>query len=57
MKKLLILLCATAIMSISAQAYGFLKGEQNNGLKKICFYSDGSAITVSGASLCPLSVD
>ncbi len=46
-----------AVLITSAYAYGVLTGSQTNGLNKICFYNDGSAITVSSASVCPVSTD
>jgi hypothetical protein len=46
-----------AVLLTSAYAYGVLTGSQTNGLNKICFYSDGSAITVSSSSICPVSND
>ncbi len=55
MKKLLLIIALSFVATSSLQAFGTLTGEQVNGMNKICFYSDGSAITVSSVSLCPLS--
>lgn len=55
MKKLFALISLVALFALSAHAYAVLTSEQNNGAKRICFYSDGSAITVSGTENCPLS--
>jgi len=55
MKKVLLGVSIVALLATSVYAYGTLTGSQTNGLNKICFYSDGSAITVGSASLCPLS--
>ena len=57
MKKLILAFVSVLVVTVSAYGYGVLTGEKNNGMKKICFYSDGSALTVGGAELCPLSVD
>jgi len=55
MKKFSIVIFVITIFTVSLYAYGTLTGSQTQGLNKICFYSDGSAITVGSASLCPLS--
>ncbi len=55
MKKVLFAISVVALFATSVYAYGVLTGSQTNGLNKICFYSDGSAITVSSASICPVS--
>jgi hypothetical protein len=52
MKKLLLIVLAT--FGVSAYA-AILKSEVTEGMKKVCIYSDGSAKTVSSASLCPLT--
>ena len=57
MKKVLLGISVIALFATSVYAYGVLTGSQTNGLNKICFYSDGSAITVSSASVCPVSTD
>ncbi len=55
MKKVLLGVSIVAVLATSVYAFGTLTGSQINGLNKICFYSDGSAITVSSASVCPVS--
>ncbi len=55
MKNIILAISFIALFSISAYAYGSLTGSQTSGLNKICFYSDGSAITVKAYELCPLS--
>lgn len=40
--------------------YCSLKGEQESGMNKVCFYDcagSGAAITVKSYELCPLSID
>lgn len=44
----LCIMCATASAAV-------LKREVREGNKKVCIYSDGSAVTVSAVSLCPLT--
>lgn len=47
---LFVLACAWCTGAVAAT----LTKEVKEGNKKICIYSDGSAITVSSVSLCPL---
>ena len=51
MKKVLL---GIVLLVTSVYAYGTLTGSQTSGLNKICFYSDGSAITVKAYKVCPL---
>jgi len=53
MKKIILGISAIAVFAISAYAFGTLTGSQTSGLNKICFYSDGSAITVKSYQICP----
>jgi len=55
MKKVLLGISVVALLATSVYAYGALTGSQTNGLNKICFYSDGSAITVKAYEVCPVS--
>jgi len=55
MKKVLLGVSIVAVLATSVYAFGTLTGSRTSGLNKICFYSDGSAITVSSASVCPVS--
>lgn len=58
MKKLLLSIALISIMSISAYAmYGVLTGQDNNGMNTVCYYSNGTAITVGPGEVCPVSVD
>ena len=52
MKKLLLIALAT--FGVSAYS-AILTREVTEGIKKVCIYSDGTAITVSSAGLCPLT--
>jgi hypothetical protein len=50
----------SAVPHCASAATGFLKGEQAQGLSKICFYDvlgETHTINVSSVSLCPLSRD
>lgn len=59
MKKILLIILL--LMTIPATAgTAFLKGEQINGLTKICFYDylgSSYAITVKSHELCPLTIE
>ena len=55
MKKVLLGISAIALFATSVYAYGALTGSQTNGLNKICFYSDGTAINVKSYEVCPVS--
>ena len=55
MKKILFSAIALGILSVALQA-AFLTGESTSGMKKICYYDDGSAITISYTGICPLSI-
>ena len=52
-KKIILLL----LLSSYAHAVpGFLEGERVNGLKKYCYYNNGTIITIKSYQLCPLQV-
>lgn len=56
MKKFILAISTIAVFAVSAYAMGILLGEKDTGgLNKICFYSDGSAITVKLYEICPLT--
>jgi hypothetical protein len=55
MKKIILAISTIAVFAVSAYAMGFLSGERTSGMNKICFYNDGSAITVKSYELCPLT--
>lgn len=55
MKKVLLGVSIVAVLATSVYAYGTLTGSKTSGLNKICFYSDGSAITVKSYEVCPVS--
>lgn len=58
MKKLILGIVLMSIMTISAYAiYGVLTGQENTGMNTICYYSNGTAITVGPGEVCPVSVD
>ncbi len=58
MKKLLFSLAIMITMTISAYAmYGVLTDQENTGMNTICYYSNGTAITVGPGEVCPVSVD
>ena len=58
MKKLFLSITLISMMSISAYAmYGVLTGQENTGMNTICYYSNGTAITVGAGEVCPVSVD
>jgi len=54
MKKFILAISTIAIFAVTAYATGFLSGESTSGMNKICYYNDGSAITVKSYELCPL---
>src|ERR1700693_5307660 len=59
--KVFFICLALATFAPEAKAVtGFLKGEVNEGLSKICFYNvlgDTQTINLSSTTLCPLSYD
>ena len=55
MKKVLLSISVIALLVTSVYAFGTLTGSKTQGLNKICFYSDGSAITVKSYEVCPVS--
>ena len=58
MKKLLLGITFISITTISSYAmYGVLTGQDNNGMNTVCYYSNGTAITVGSGEVCPVSVD
>ncbi len=58
MKKLFTIIALVSMISISAYAmYGMLTGQENTGMNTICYYSNGTAITVGSGEVCPVSVD
>ena len=58
MKKIFIGTAVMLMMSISAYAmYGVLTGQESTGMNTICYYSNGTAITVGPGEICPVSVD
>ncbi len=58
MKKLLLSIALFTAMTISAYAmYGVLTGQENTGMNTICYYSNGTALTVGPGENCPVSVD
>ena len=58
MKKLFLSIALISMMSASAYAmYGVLTGQDNKGMNTICYYSNGTAITVGSGEVCPVSVD
>ncbi len=59
MCKIIVAIIALLIFSVSNAQACFLSGERTSGMNKICYYdcvSGTKAITVSAASLCPLSI-
>ncbi len=58
MKKIFLSIALLSMMSVSAYAmYGVLTGQDNNGMNTICYYSNGTAITIGPGEVCPVSVD
>ncbi len=58
MKKLLLSLILTVSFTVSAYAmYGVLTGQENTGMNTICYYSNGTALTVGPGENCPVSVE
>lgn len=56
MKKMILAISTIAIFAVSAYAFATLEGESDGAFgQKICHYSDGSVITVSSMSFCPMS--
>lgn len=43
--------------SVSAFAYGVLESDHVKGMKRVCIYSDGTALSVDSTENCPVSVD
>lgn len=59
MKKVMLVAGLVAAMSASATGIGFLSGEREDGLRKICYYDTPSgtvAITIKIHQLCPLTI-
>jgi hypothetical protein len=52
LKSLIFIGFVSISFSVSA---AMLESEVVQGMHKICIYSDGSAITISSAGLCPLT--
>lgn len=58
MKKLLLSLMLMVSVTVSAYAmYGVLTGQENTGMNTICYYSNGTALTVGPGENCPVSVE
>ena len=53
MKKILIGAVAFVSFAVSVYAMGHLTGSSINGQNKVCYYSDGSALTVHYTDNCP----
>lgn len=50
---------ATLLLMFSVPAFAitaFLEREEDRGMYRACYYSDGRIITVPATSLCPLSI-
>ena len=58
MKKIFLSFALIFMMSISAYAmYGVITGQDSDGTNTVCYYSNGTAITVGPGEVCPVSVD
>ena len=55
MKKLIIGFIAITFIGVSLNA-AILVGENTEGTKKFCHYSDGSTIVVFSGSICPATI-
>ena len=55
MKKMLLTLITLAALTTAVYAYSPYDGEDIRGDVKVCYYLDGSSITVDVGDSCPMS--
>ncbi len=55
MKKLLLTIITLAALTTMVYAYSPYNGEDIRGTVKVCYYLDGSTVTVSVGESCPMS--